>query len=141
MGQSYAKTWIKRKCQQCGVRFLARTANIKRGRMKYCSRACCNRARRQHEPVEFAGDLFHLNCRGYYVSTRTDRHLNRVVWEAHYGPVPANCKVYTRDGVRSHYNVTNLYLRELRPGVNCQVAGCQRKARTRGVCQRHLRSA
>jgi len=122
-------------CPQCGSIFPAWAADIKRGRMKHCSSACSGASRRSKAHVEFRGESYYVNRHGYYISATTGRSLNRAVWEAAFGPVPQGHKVYVKDGVRSNYSLENLFIRKLIPRPGCRIAGCTRKAWSRGLCQ------
>jgi len=123
-------------CSQCDRMFPAWAADIKRGRMKHCSRACSGASRRSKAHVEFGGESYYVNQHGYYISATTGRSLNRAVWEAAFGPVPEGHRVYVKDGVRSNYPLENLFLKKLTPRPACRVEGCGRKAWSRGFCQR-----
>ncbi len=125
-------------CTQCGGVFTAWAADIKRGRMKHCSRACSGASRRSQAHVEFGGESYYINQQGYYTSAMTDRSLNRAVWEAAFGPVPEGHRVFVKDGVRSNYSLENLFLKKLAPRPVCRAEGCNRKAWARELCQRCL---
>ena len=130
--------WIDRRCRHCRKKFPARTSDVKRGRMKYCSPSCSNLAQRIKEHVEFGGDTFYINDHGYYVSSKTGRALNRAMWEAHHGPIPDGHRVCVTDGVRSNYAIENLSLKRLQPRPLCSIEECGRKAWRGRVCQKHL---
>lgn len=123
-------------CPQCDGMFLAWAADIKRGRMKHCSRACSGAARRSKAHVEFSGESYYINKHGYYISATTGRSLNRAVWEAAFGLVPEGHRVHVKDGVRSNYSLENLFLKKLTPRPACRTVECGRKAWLRGFCQR-----
>lgn len=102
------------RCRHCDAPFLAWIANVRRGKSKFCSRKCDGAYKRTKEYIEYLGVSYYIHRDGYYVSTDHRKYLNRVVWEAHHGPVPPGHKVYVRDGVRSNYDIENLYLKKLK---------------------------
>jgi hypothetical protein len=132
-------SWTEITCKRCGKTRIVRKVYVERGQMKYCSRDCSSRSRRTRtaELMEYRGESFYLNAYGYYVSLKTKRSLNRLVWETHYGPIPQGHKVYLRDKDRSNYRVENLYLKRLNSESNCDEEGCDSKVYARGKCQKH----
>jgi hypothetical protein len=131
--------WTEITCKLCSKVRVVRKVYVERGQMKYCSRDCFNRAKRTRtvELVKYAGDLFYLNAHGFYVSLKTRRSLNRLVWETHYGPIPPGHRVYVRDQDRSNYRIENLYLRVLNSERRCDEESCNSQVHARSKCQRH----
>jgi HNH endonuclease len=131
--------WTEITCKRCGKKRVVRKVYVERGQMKHCSRDCFHRAKRTRtlELVEYRGQLFYINSYGYYVSLKTKRSLNRLVWETHYGPIPPGHKVYLKDRNRSNYHVENLYLKKMKPEGECDEEGCQDRIHARGKCKSH----
>ncbi len=113
MSERNPANWVEVECAQCGVRFQAEASNVRRGRRKCCSLDCRSNANRTRtpEPIHYAGDVFNLNMDGYYVSNRTNRMLHRIIWEEHHGKIAEKKRIRFRDGVRTHYQIENLYVK------------------------------
>lgn len=136
MANTKSEKWAEVICSQCKKDFKALLSNIRRGRQKFCSRKCSSRSQAKSEPVEFQGKLYYLNSHDYYESAE-GRPLSRVIWEAHYGPIPPRHKLYFRDGVRSNCAIENLYLKDMESGCR----ECGKKIYARGLCHKHYEQA
>jgi hypothetical protein len=136
--------WKDAECQQCGRTFTARISQRNPYGAKNCSHSC-QRDADQGRPktVILNGEKFTVRSKGHYISTRTpSRALHRVIWESHYGEIPAHHQLHFHDGNRENCRIENLYLKELKPAPPCKEPGCPRKGAQGTLwCERHQRAS
>ena len=101
---------VPRVCDQCGIEFAACPSAVKRSAVKYCSRACYNKARGANATKidvrgyiqEWAPDHPYADRRGYVLQHRLvmERHIRRVLDKREI--------VHHLDGDIQNNDITNL---------------------------------
>lgn len=97
-------------CDYCGDEYEALKYDLERGKCKYCSHECSQKDRRSEDGVEYNGEWYYKNNRGYYSHSTKGTQLHRDKWENEIGPIPDGLVVHHIDGDPSNNDLHNLYL-------------------------------
>jgi len=135
-----------RQYPQCGQEYMVARSNVRRGRMQYCSRQCRTLANKTPNHIVHNGIRYRVGAGGYQ-SRNPYRLLHRVIWQEHFGPIQRAHDVKHKNGDYTDNRLDNLemvsrsagrlaYFAD-RPTAVCSEQGCDRPARTRGLCTRH----